>query len=640
MINVIGNGDSPEYQAAAKISFLARRAWPWLVDDDESYLWIVPGVQCHGQLPRDIDIVVFGYFSHSKDYSFRPAGLLTLSNGVKVEPSLVRVDSLCLTIEVKDHGQGHVRFLGTKVEVQYSSGWHDASDQSSRQLYSLKNYLETRNARVIPRITNLIWLRNVAPHQLPSPPHNILHGNVTWNGLLYQAASTSQIIKVDNLHVFSALNKQRYEEGVDVLDKVIDALVLKLTPTELDRQKMDAMSRVQYDDRLHAVIGEKMILMRGHGGTGKTMFLLQIAYRRSTEGNNALILTYNKALVADIRRTMALARVSDEFSYGSIQVMTVQSFFHGMLRAYGAIGIDEDGFLDNYLTYLEAFAASIEEALVTNLQQWDLLLIDEGQDWPEIERSLIFDVYGSNRLVVADGMQQLVRGQKPCNWSKDLSKEQYEEVRLLKGWRMKRNLANFSNRIAELLGLGEWHVDENGEAFGGRIIVVEGRYMDRPQLHASLIDAARSMKNCPVDLLACVPPRHGASIFEILGQEVWDGTSSLVRGGYPTSVEQLRVVQYESCRGLEGWSVINLGFDVFHKWKLDSWGMQVDAVPGEFEDDEIAKNRFAARWVMIALTRAIDTIVIEVSKQPSSIKKHLKSLHAGPCKDFMEWIHA
>lgn len=43
---------------------------------------------------------------------------------------------------------------------------------------------------------------------------------------------------------------------------------------------------------------------------------------------------------------------------------------------------------------------------------------------------------------------------------------------------------------------------------------------------------------------------------------------------------------------------------------------------------------------MIALTRAIDTIVLEISKESSDIKTHLRALYEGPCRDFMEWIQA
>jgi hypothetical protein len=46
-----------------------------------------------------------------------------------------------------------------------------------------------------------------------------------------------------------------------------------------------------------------------------------------------------------------------------------------------------------------------------------------------------------------------------------------------------------------------------------------------------------------------------------IGGKVWDGTARDVREVYPTDREELRFVQYDSCRGLEGWSVVNYDLD-------------------------------------------------------------------------------
>ena len=639
MIRVIRAGVSPESESAERIASMAGRAWPWLEEDPESFLWVVPSVQCHGQLPRDVDVVLLGYFAPDRANYFRASAPLTVLGGTHVEPDRVRVDSLCLTIEVKDHDPSGVRFSGSRVEVMYSSGWHDASDQSFRQLYSFKNYLEACNAKYIPRITNLVWLRNLPPHELPPPPHNILHGNATWNGLLNQAASTSQLIRAGDEYIFTALNRTSYESGPKVFDDIVDAIAIKLEPSGLDRAKMDAISKDVLDSKAYAMAGDRMLLFKGHGGTGKTMLLLQVARKASSEGRSTLLLTYNKALVADIRRLMALAGISDEFGLGSIQVMTVQSFFYRLLIKNDLIKGGEEDFLEDYLLYLELLAENAPAAGIKSLEV-DLVLIDEGQDWPDIERQLLVDVYGPEKLVVADGLQQLVRGQLPCNWKKGLGNDFYAEVPLSKGFRMKRNIAAFSNRMAEAFGLDGWHVDEQGDAYGGHVIVVEGSYFNAASLHEKILSESESAGNSPVDILACVPPMHGAGGFAKLNQEIWDGTTPAGRRGYPTSLKQLRVVQYESCRGLEGWAAINLGFDEFLRIKIDGWGAQADGEPGDFVDDSSAARRFAARWAMIALTRAIDTIVIEVSDCGSEAKELLRNLYDGPCRDFIEWINA
>ncbi len=613
--------------------------------------------QCHGQSPKDIDIVLLGYFNGQNSSKFSPHGLLTLHNGASVDASKVNVQSICLTIEVKDHSPEAIRIVGSRVNVEYTTRgerqWHSASDQSHYQLYSLVNYLRSRGIKYPPRVTNLIWLRNVSANELPKPPHNILHSKITWNGLLYTAASSSQITGCEGEYVFSSFSYRDYD-----LETVVQTLTEELRPSELDRKKMDAMVKSPINYEWYQYVGKKQIVFHGHGGTGKTMALLQIANAACRAGSRVLVLTYNKALVADLRRLMSLARITDDIASGTIHIQTVHSFFSGLLKDSGIINSQEEDFYIDYLKNLEFLrewlainktdkeSAEKENFKLSTHLEWDLILIDEGQDWPELERDVLWLAYDTYRLVVVDGIDQLIRGQKPCEWKKGLINDQYVNVDLKSGLRMKRNLAFFANSMASLLGLTGWSLQENKDALGGRIIIVEGSYFKHPELHESIISSAKKLQNEPVDILACVPPslaskgdNEGKATlgFKSFSQPIWDGTNANIRKTYPTKLDQLRVVQYDSCRGLEGWVTLNFGLDEFHQWKTNSWVPIVELEPGEFQDDQIAIERFVARWIMIALTRAIDTIVIEVSHAPSIIKNHLRELHNGSCSDFMEW---
>ena len=100
-------------------------------------------------------------------------------------------------------------------------------------------------------------------------------------------------------------------------------------------------------------VGKKQIVFHGHGGTGKTMVLLQVANTACSEGDRVLILTYNKALVADLRRLMSLAGVSDDIASGTIKVQTVHSFFSILLKDAGIIKHQKEDFYENYFTNLE-----------------------------------------------------------------------------------------------------------------------------------------------------------------------------------------------------------------------------------------------------------------------------------------------
>ena len=210
---------------------------------------------------------------------------------------------------------------------------------------------------------------------------------------------------------------------------------------------------------------------------------------------------------------------------------------------------------------------------------WDYLLLDEAQDWPEDERDLLWALYPPRQFVIADGMDQLVRSEQPCDWRAGLGRADVRVVPLGRCLRMKSALARFANELAAEIGLAGWQVEENTDAPGGRVIVVDGDYFAGRELHDRLMLANEEDGNQPVDTLVCVPPvlvhrvdgvAHSVAAhrLEAWGHSVWDGVSTDVRDSYATSTRQMRIVQYDSCRGLEGWVVVHLGLDEFYRYKV------------------------------------------------------------------------
>ena len=85
-------------------------------------------------------------------------------------------------------------------------------------------------------------------------------------------------------------------------------------------------------------------------------------------------------------------------------------------------------------------------------------------------------------------------------------------------------------------------------------------------------------------------------------------------------------MQYDSARGLEAWTVVCISFDQFIKEKqnmpLDYYHQ--DSLYLESTDDIRVKNMI--NWLLIPLTRAIDTIVITISDWDSSTAKTIKRI--------------
>ncbi len=184
------------------------------------------------------------------------------------------------------------------------------------------------------------------------------------------------------------------------------------------------------------------------------------------------------------------------------------------------------------------------------------------------------------------------------------------------------------------------------QATGGRVLILEGDYFADADLHARLLADNAAAGNQPIDMLACVPPAMTfvddrgekrstpSQQFAAIGQDVWDGVNPAVRRTYPVSTQSLRVVQYDSCRGLEGWTVLALGFDEFYRYKLAE-GANATRPDTPLSDDPAAPARYAGRWLLIALSRAIDTLVLQVSDTPGPLLDALRHL-ADQFPDFVE----
>lgn len=651
MIHLFGADGTQEYEAALDLRQRILESWPEIENHPLNRITIMAGVQCHGQKVRDIDLILLGHFEDG--IAFEP--LFPFQHGADQEhPAVVTLDSLCAVIEVKGHSGSGIRFIGKTVEVTYGRHWHDATHQNEQQKYSFLNYLKAHHIRP-PRITSLIWLRNIPNTSLPPRPHNILGGNATWEMFV------SAIIQMEPPRQHGSgwrlsVHTLTHEE----VKNVANLLARKLEPTQLDRRRMEQISEriILEQQKLPDIVGRQLLILRGRGGTGKTIRLLQLAkYFYEREAARVLVLTYNKALVADLRRLLTIMGVSDYAAQSSIQVQTVHSFFHAILSNLHLMESSRDDFLQNYATYKQEAVEMLRVGAVTKEDMatlkmanrftfsWDYIFIDEGQDWPQDERDILFALYSHRVFVVADGVEQLIRSAKPVDWRGTLTRSEYFVRPLRRCLRMKAGLTRFVSTFAEQMGLPQSEWRANDEVPGGHVIILEGtNVLNDRHFFEDLVAKNRKAGNQPVDMLYCVPPQmvtriseeeatsEPAVLFQSWGWPVWDGASPIVRDTYPTQLEQRRIVQYDSCRGLEGWTAVNFGLDLFYEYKLRQ---MTDEISSNAYDQVLLRNR-AIRWLMIPLTRAMDTLVIHMHDTDSPVRDALQAA-AQHHAEFVDW---
>lgn len=422
---------------------------------------------------------------------------------------------------------------------------------------------------------------------------------------------------------------------------------------ELTRKRIEQISNKEFCNKALIETGDKVSVYRGRAGTGKTVGLIQTAIRLVEDNQSRVImLTYNKALVSDIRRLFAFAELPDMFEISCVFVSTLHAYFFKLVNKILYDGKMVSGkFLDNYnkiMSDLNDFLMDedavylAKEIIGMDYQlNWEYVLIDEAQDWSNSEKDIILKLFEKGKIIVADGGLQFVRNITPCNWS--MMRER-NNIKLKYCLRQKENLITFMNAFTKEWEILSGKILSSNNMLGGRVVVLTNP--DILEVHKEEYDRLKNAGNIAYDMLYLVPhemvnSNYGSASFkkkELFienGISVWDGTSNFERDTYSVNSEEVRVLQYDSSRGIEGWTVLCLDFDVFIKEKICEY-VEEEVESLILESPEERKQRYIYNWMMIPFTRAIDTLVITLKDEDSKIGIILKKI-SDEYPDFITW---
>ena len=81
----------------------------------------------------------------------------------------------------------------------------------------------------------------------------------------------------------------------------------------------------------------------------------------------------------------------------------------------------------------------------------------------------------------------------------------------------------------------------------------------------------------------------------------------------------------------------NYAFDDFFDYKYQQWLAASQDDVGLWGSKEELAAAFAAQWAMIPVTRAMDTLVINLAQRSSTLKDVLMAIYEKR-QDFIEWI--
>jgi hypothetical protein len=292
------------------------------------------------------------------------------------------------------------------------------------------------------------------------------------------------------------------------------------------------------------------------------------------------------------------------------------------------------------------------------------LFIDEAQDCHRLEKEIFISIYGSNNIVVANGgKEQLIRHIELCNW--EISQTKKLEIKKHhtrnKSFRVKKTAVDFCNYVAK-----RFDIDLNLEPLESDD---EGELIFDFRLHHKDNEITEIFNHLKIkgEVNGCTPYESLMVLLESNTQRgnsfgfsessntviineydnfedavqldrgkwkyiktleennffLWDGTVGDKSQLVVPSPNESRVIYYESCRGLEAWTVACFALDKFFELKREDQDAEKYLIEDIFlnHDNNKRKSIYAATWVLMALTRVIDTLYVQINDVNSEFGK-------------------
>lgn len=618
----------------------------------EGKIYVMTSVSMFAQKRRDIDLLIFGFLD---DLELKGDFLVKTEDETNIQAKSVTVNSFVINIEIKDHQE--IKLEGDGYHVYYPSTNTDenVTKQVNEVMHSLRNHL-LKHLGINPFICDIIWFRGVSYQKLNKErrgiPDNALPAKFSFIDLIRTSLYCSKVKYYKKAYYLNS-----FPSGEAEFDKIRKFFKEKRVLKGLTKSKFELLSSPDEEvDKIIKGAGKQLSICTGRAGTGKTVVLLQLAFKLASEeyNNRCLLLTYNKALVSDIQRLIDYTSIPTKMDSRTISIKTTHSFFQTIMLDTGVISHSLDPNSDNYLSaykkglndlydYIcKRCSADDIETLKDIAEEhidWDYILIDEGQDWSDTEKKVVFKIYGPKRIIVADGVDQFVLDNPKQDWTRRMDKEDSgKPVMLTLERRQKANLARFVNSYAKLAGI-DWEVTENKDIPGGKVEIYPKYKTD---IHIKLKSNCKENDCEDYDILILVPPsmvvhdQNGsrfvkAAAYEKANISIYDGTNSNNRSTYPTKNE-CRLYQYHSCRGLEGWCVVCDSFDKLVEYQIEHTKLSENELG--FDKDAIIKRK-SYLWSLMPLTRPIDTLIITLEDPNSEVGQILKELSEE--LDSVEW---
>ena len=568
----------------------------------EGKIWILPSICAYsGTGQDDIDIMILGYLNN---YTIPKVG----------QYSNISFYSFCAAVEVKSHDAQGIYADGTHLWVKYPRNINkDVTEQSKKQSQTLQKVLADNlygESIKIPFVSNVIWLTGITKEDFKESigivDSNILCSNSTTDDLF------SAIARRSKLHDNGFFNAFRGTSS-DEIEWVAKVFYAHANGADSMSVKRLNLLHCVPDDVLHAISKpNQIIVLSGHAGTGKTIMLLQSANYLMSQGKKCLFLTYNVALLSDLKHSIQYIP-----GVNAPDMKTMHQFFLSYLNHYG-IWDNTKNINNDFLDAVNKLRLIYAEKIKLN---YDYILVDEAQDWSKtiIDALKILCKTSGTQIVIADGVDQFMQRADQPEWGIPT----LPKLKICK--RQCRNLTIFARAFAAKLGV-VWDVIPNNELAGGQVIVTNSydgemhkKFMDDCKMHGGtaydyMLLASNSLIDNGKFTLKELYEKHGYNIYDATNPTIRDSVYDEMN----SKNNELRVYPYESCRGLEAWTVVCMRFN-----ELFSMPHPHDYKEIQYE---VARKHMQTLWALMPLTRAVHTLIITLSGNDSHILPIMREL--------------
>jgi hypothetical protein len=629
-----------EMRVAERLKAMIVSAWPDVADSARDRVDILVGAK----VPGDVDILVILRLERPREVPPQRLRHGPMSPASQIQYALI-------AIEIKQLDQDRFDRVGNQLFPTYNGqrSTRSCSTQAADAAIAVSTFARQNGHN--PFVYRLAWLTEVDDAFLQPIDPSVVGRGATWFGMLAAASQQYRPPAGDDpARTLRALFALR------------ELLLTRRRASRRDRARIERLSRDHAGSAsvrtLVSKAGSVQIRLIGRGGSGKTTSLALLAVALAEAGERVVFLTFHRTLRTDIASLVASLGRPINLPPDRIQVDTIMAFILSALTELGASiplrdGQPDYGALDAVLDETRAMLVDdkgdvpgdVSRLRAANPERfaWDYVFIDEAQDCSDAERDFLRALYGHRRLILADGVDQLVRRQVACDWNVGIAPDERLAHRLDSSLRMLRNVALFATSFARALGLDTWRIDPQPDLPGGRIIIATGE-IDAAKLLPAVVAAAEVQNADAADCLICLPPKSGSEdrVRDQLlageaasGISLWDGTLAENRWAPPSANDALRMVRYDSCRGLEGWITVALEFDQFANNRLKYPNLSATDAP---IDPHVVLNR----WLLIPVTRAVHTLVITLRDGDSFLAQTFREAAAdeGMPRGVVEFVDA